>query len=121
MNRAERRRSARQQEKPKTYVLTDVQIDQMRRDITAEASRKAFLMFMSIPVMVLHDKFGFDETQSGRFMDYAMVWFESVYDNETELMELMKIAEKECGIRTIAWEENNDNHTSRSFNQVSKK
>ena len=32
MNRAERRRSARQQEKPKTYVLTEDQINKMKMD-----------------------------------------------------------------------------------------
>ena len=55
-------------------------------------------MFLSIPVMVLHDKFGFGKTRLTRFMDYALVWFESVYDNETRLTELVEIASKECGI-----------------------
>ena len=121
MNRAERRRSAKQQEKPKTYVLTEDQIAQMKRDAVNEATRKAFLMFMAIPVMVLHDKFGFGKIRAGRFMDYALVWFESVHENETGLMELVEIAEKECGICVITREDNNDSNTSRSNHNVSKK
>lgn len=97
MNRAERRRNAKDS-KPKTYVLTEDQILQIKRNASAEASRKALLMFLSIPVMVLHDKFGFGKTRLTRFMDYALVWFESVYDNETRLTELVEIASKECGI-----------------------
>lgn len=100
MNRAERRRSARQQEKTRTYVLTEDQIIKIKQDAAREATRKAFLMFMSIPVMVLHDKFGFGKTRLTRFMDYALMWFDSVYDNETQLRELVKIAEEECGIKT---------------------
>lgn len=121
MNRAERRRrSAKQQDKPKTYVLTEDQIAQMKRDAVREATRKAFLMFMAIPVMVLHDKFGFGKIRAGRFMDYALVWFESVQDNETRLMELVEIAEEECGI-CVTREDNNDNHTSRSNYHAGKK
>lgn len=120
MNRAERRRSAKQ-ERPKTYVLTDDQIEQMKRDAAKEATRKAFLMFMSIPVMILRDKFGFGKIRLGRFMDYALVWFKSVYDDETKLMEIVKIADEECGIQTITWEGEHDNHTSRNHYQTSKK
>ena len=101
MNRAERRRSAKQQEKQRTYVLTEDQINQMKRDAVNEATQRAFLMFLSIPVMVLHDKFGFGKQRLSRFMDYALIWFESVKNDETQLMELVGVAENECGIQII--------------------
>jgi hypothetical protein len=104
MNRAERRRSARdQQQKQKTYVLTEEQIQQMKYQAVHEAMKKTFLMFLSIPVMVLHDKFGFGEQRLTKFMDYCLVWYESVRDDETRLMELVKVAEEECGIQTIRY------------------
>lgn len=104
MNRAERRRSTRnQQQKAKTYVLTEEQIEQMKYQAVHEAMKKTFLMFLSIPVMVLHDKFGFREEQLPKFMDWCLVWYESVRDDETRLMELVKVAEEECGIRTIKY------------------
>jgi hypothetical protein len=99
MNRAERRRSAKQQPRPKTYVLTEDQINQIKKDAVNEAIRKAFLMLMSIPVMVLHDKFGFGKQRLERFMDYVLIWYESVQDNETQMQELVNVAEKECGIQ----------------------
>lgn len=100
MNRAERRKNAITT-KPKTYVLTDDQIRKIKQEAVTEATRKAFLMFMSIPVMVLHDKFGFRKVRLSRFMDYALVWFESVHNDETRLMDLVKICEVECGIETL--------------------
>lgn len=99
MNRAERRRSAKQAEKPKTYVLNEDQIRQIKIDAVKEAIDWVFRMFLSIPVMVLHDKFGFGKIRLSRFMDYALVWYESVQNDETRLAELMKIAEDECGIQ----------------------
>lgn len=101
MNRAERRRSAKQAEKPKTYVLNEDQIRQIKMDAVNEATNKAFRMFLSIPVMVLHDKFGFGKMRLSRFMNYALIWYESVQNDETRLAELVKIAEDECGIRTV--------------------
>ena len=98
MNRAERRKNKLSAEKPKTYVLTEDQINKMKRDAINEATFKAFMMFMSVPVMVLHDKFGFGESRLSRFMDYVLVWYESVQNGETPLTELVKVAEKECGI-----------------------
>lgn len=99
MNRAERRKQKNAvPAKPKTYVLTEDQIIQLKREAVNEASRKAFLMLMAIPIMVLHDKFGFGRTRLKRFMEYAMVWFDSVYDNETRLMEIVEIAREECGV-----------------------
>lgn len=120
MNRAERRRNARQ-EKPKTYVLTDDQIQKIKQDAANKATRRAFVLFLSIPVMVLHDKFGFGKTRLARFMDYVLLWFESVHDNETQLRELIKVAEEECGIRIIDREDSNDNHPSKSDRSVCEK
>jgi hypothetical protein len=100
MNRAERRKQ-KNATPPKTYVLTEDQIAKLKQDAVQEAMRKTFLMFMSIPVMVLHDKFGFGQTRLGRFMDYAVMWYESVYNDEMRLMELVKVAGDECGIHVL--------------------
>jgi hypothetical protein len=99
MNRAERRKQGKSAPKPKTYVLTEDQIEKLKRDAANEATRKAFVMLMSIPVMVLHDKFGFGVRRLTRFLDYVLIWCESVQNNETNLVELIKIAEDECGIK----------------------
>lgn len=103
MNRAERRKQGKSAPKPKTYVLTEDQIEKMKLDAVNTATRRAFLMFLAIPVMILRDKFGFGKQRLSRFMDYALIWYESVQNNETHLLELVKIAKDECGIDTINW------------------
>lgn len=121
MNRAERRKNKQSAQKPKTYVLTEDQINKMKMDAVNEATHKAFLMFLSIPVMILHDKFGFGKQRLSKFMDYALIWYESVQNGETHLLELVKVARDECGIDTINWEGNNDNRTSRNHRGAGKK
>ena len=103
MNRAERRKQGKSAPKPKTYVLTEDQITKMKNDAVDEATRKAFLMFLSIPVMVLHDKFGFGKQRLTKLMDYCLIWYEAVLHDEVRLMELVKVANDECGIKTIPW------------------
>lgn len=101
MNRKERRKHKLSADKPKTYVLTEDQINKMKMDAVNEATRKAFLMFLSIPVMILRDKFGFGKIRLGRFMHYALIWYEAVQNDEVRMMELVKIAENECGISVL--------------------
>ena len=104
MNRAERRKNKQSATKPKTYVLTEDQINKMKMDAVNEATRRAFLMFISIPIMILHDKFGFGKKRLGKFMDYALIWYEAVQNNEVKLVELVKIAEEECGISVLSYD-----------------
>lgn len=96
MNRSQRRKAGKT-DKVKTYVLTQDQIDQLKQD----ATEMAFRMFMSVPVMVLHDKFGFGRIRGQRFMDYALVWYESIQKGEVKLTEVMDIAEKYTGVQFI--------------------
>jgi hypothetical protein len=103
MNRKERRKQGKSAPRPKTYVLTEDQIEKIKHDAVDEATYKAFLMFLSIPVMVLHDKFGFGKFRLGKLMDYCLIWYEAVLKDEVRLMELVKIAENECGIKTLTW------------------
>lgn len=93
MNRAERRRAGKT-DKTKTYVLTQAQIDKMKADATEDA----FKMLLSIPVTVLHDKFGFREVEMDQFMHYTLGWVEGVQKGEVTLTELLAICETEAGV-----------------------
>lgn len=96
MNRAERRRNARQ-EKPRTYVLTEDQIKKMK----SEATEQAFKMLLSMPVVVLHDKFGFDEVQLDEFIHYCTGWADGVQCGDVSLREILQICRDEAGIQII--------------------
>lgn len=112
MNRAERRKAGKQN-KPAVYMYTQDQIDKLVQDAVAkelagirekavnQAISTCFKMFMSIPVMVLHDKFGFGHIRLDRFMHYALSWFEGVHEGDTALEEIMAIAEADSGIKVL--------------------
>lgn len=111
-NRAERRRAekaGKKVETPAVYHLTQAQIDQMIADAlkdlkvkaVEEATQAAFKMFMSIPIMVLHDKFGHGKIRHDRFMRYCMIWYESIQKGETDLKEIVAIAEGLHGIKLV--------------------
>ena len=94
MNRAERRRLGKT-EKPKTYVLTDAEIQQMKKDAVAEA----FKMLLCIPVIVLHDKFRFGRIRLDRFLHYALSWATDVQNNVVTLKEVLDLCEEETGLK----------------------
>lgn len=93
MNRTERRRQ-KKQEKPKTYVLTEEQIQKIKRDAVNEALK----MLLPIPVVVLHDKFGFGKIRLDRFLHYFFGWVNGIQDGSVSLQELMQICQDEAGI-----------------------
>ncbi len=97
MNRAERRRAKRTAEKPKTYVLTDDQIQQIK----FEAMEYAFRMLLAVPSLVLHDKFGFGRIRLDRFNYYALSWLKSVQKGEVSLETVMTLCKEEAGYDVI--------------------
>ena len=129
LNRKQRRQAGIT-EKPKVYTLTEAQIEKIKADaireanaeiqrlraenealrltlmkrkaeIMAKAVHDAFMLFMSIPVMVLHDKFGFGKIRFDRFIHYVLVWYESVQSGETAIEHIVEIAENVSGIKLL--------------------
>lgn len=99
MNRQERRKLQKQQgthiAPPRTYTLTDADI----RRIKSEAVDDALRALLAIPVMVLHDKYGFGELRLSRFMGYVNTWIKAIHEDENTLSELVELAEKEAGFK----------------------
>lgn len=129
MNRKQRRKTG-VTEKPKVYNLTEAQIEKIKADAVREANAEiqrlraenealrltlmkrkaevmakavhdAFLLLLSIPVMVLHDKFGFGKIRFDRFMNYVLMWYESVQSGETTIEHIVEIAESVSGIKFV--------------------
>ena len=129
LNRKQRRQAGIT-EKPKVYTLTEAQIEKIKADavreanaeiqrlraenealrltlmkrkaeIMAKAVHDAFMLFMSIPVMVLHDKFGFGKIRFDRFMNYVLIWYESVQNGEFTIEHIVEIAESVSGIKFV--------------------
>lgn len=59
MNRAERRRLKRNQECCNaTYTLRNEDVTRIKQDAAQEAIDKAFVLMLGLPMIVLHDKYG---------------------------------------------------------------
>lgn len=102
MNRAERRRQDKTQKAPaKTYTLNEDQIKAIKNDAVQEASEKAFLLMLAIPVMILHDKY-WEKTSKKRcpeFVEKCLDLYDSVEKEFVSLDDLKKCLFEESGIK----------------------
>lgn len=102
MSRAERRRLERDNSKAqKTYTLTHAQIDQMKKEVSMEATKKAFIMMMGFPLLTLRDKFGFGKERLNRFMDKMLDLYEAYEMDYVDLDDLNDTIMKETGVTLI--------------------
>ena len=74
--------------------MTEEQIQKIKRDAVNEALK----MLLPIPVVVLHDKFGFGKIRLDRFLHYFLGWADGIQDGSVSLQELLRICQDEAGI-----------------------
>lgn len=96
MNRQERRRQ-KLDSKPKTYTLTDTQIAQMKADAVEQASSKAFIAMLGLPLVALR-KFGFGKERLERFEEELLRQYRCFEQGYITLDELKQIIRDETGM-----------------------
>ena len=102
MSRAERRRLERDSSKSqKTYTLTQAQMDQMKKEVSMEATKKAFLMMMGFPLLTLRDKFGFGTARLNKFMDKMLDLYEAYENDYVDLDDLNNTILEETGVTLL--------------------
>ena len=102
ISRAERRRLERDAgKKEKVYTLTQAQIDQMKKEVSMEATKKAFIMMMGFPLLTLRDKFGFGKERLNRFMEKMLDLYEAYEMDYVDLDDLNDTIMKETGVTLI--------------------
>lgn len=102
MNRAERRRLKRNQEICNaTYTLRNEDVTRIKQDAAQEAVYTAFTMMLGLPVIVLHDKYGWGKKRLSDFMDYALELYDSFEKDYVTLDDLWDTIEKETGVKLI--------------------
>ena len=72
MNREQRRKSGTKA-KEKVYYFKESDLDAFRNDCTTKALKMAMSMMLSIPVMVLHDKYSKIMKKDGREKTFALM------------------------------------------------
>ena len=97
MNRAERRKAGITA-KPKTYVLTDVEIqrikEEIKKEIEAEVEQraidKAFVSLLGIPVLVARERQGYGKLRLIRdVIEPMMGWYEQICDGTVKMQEVL--------------------------------
>ena len=102
LSRAERRRLERDAgKKEKVYTLTQAQIDQMKKEVSMEATKKAFIMMMGFPLLTLRDKFGFGKERLNRFMDKMMDLYEAYEMDYVDLADIDRTIMEETGVTLL--------------------
>lgn len=100
MKRAEIRRVHREQGKnSKIYHMTAAQIQSLKEEATKDAAGQAFVLMMGLPLIVLHDKFGYGRKRLQRFGDELMNQYESFDEGYITLNDLLETIEEETGIK----------------------
>lgn len=99
MGRAEHRRAMRI--KNPAYTLTQKQIDRIKEEAVSEASDRAFILMLAIPVMVLHDKYGQLMRKDGReerFAELCLDLYDSFEKGYVTLDDLKNTLQEETGM-----------------------
>lgn len=82
--------------KPGSYILTKEEIEAIKM----KASEQAFILMLGLPVMVLHDKWGWRRRHRlPRFMDQVLELYDSFDKGLISLTDIIKTVEEETGIR----------------------
>lgn len=100
MNRQERRKQ-KIPVKPKTYTLTDQQIAKLKADAVKEASEKAFVAMLGLPLLTLRDEFDFEREELERFMDKLISEYECFDQGYVSLGDLKRVIKEETGLKVL--------------------
>lgn len=102
MNRHQRRKAGIK-EKAKTYTLTDQQIRKLKEDAVKEASEKAFVAMLGLPLLTLRDEFDFEKDGLERFMDRLLLKYECFDKGYVSLEDLKQVIKEETGVEISEW------------------
>lgn len=97
MNRQERRKN-KITTKPKTYILTDDQIAQMKAEAVREASNVAFIAMLGLPLVALR-KFDFGKKRLEKFLEELLFQYKCFENDHITLEELKQIIFDETGMK----------------------
>lgn len=110
MNREERRRAAKAGLPAKKEPIINIKagdVTRMKQDASREAADMAFLLMLGLPVMVLHDKFGFGPVRCERFTDQVLELYDSFEKGYVTLEDIHLALKEETGITLVSEERKN--------------
>lgn len=101
MNRAERRRLEKQGQQPKKEAVVNIKssdVQAMKKAAANEAADLAFILMLGLPILVLHDKYGFGKVRCERFIDQVLYQYQLFEEGRMTLDDVKAILKEESGI-----------------------
>lgn len=100
MNRAERRRQEKATAKDPIITMKKSDIERIKREAVEKATDEAMVLLLSIPVKVMHDKFGWGiRKRIPRLTDALIDEYQSFSDGEFTLEEYQEMVYEYCGVK----------------------
>lgn len=75
------------------------QIRKIKDQATDEAAKRAFVQMLGLPLIVLHDKFGYGKQRLERFIDELLKQYEEFDEGRITLDDLLETIETETGVK----------------------
>ena len=97
-NRKQRRKSKTTIKKEPTYTLRQCDIDRIKKEQTSKAVDVAFTLLLGMPVMVLHDKHGFQLDQLEAFVSDILSLYDSYEKGYVTLDDIRQTLKDETGV-----------------------
>lgn len=101
--RAARKREIREEKKKKvTYNLSASEIEAMKKKSLIEGTDYAFMLFLAIPLKVMHDVYGWSEEDDlPGFCEALTDEYQNLVDNDYDISEYVNYVEEVTGGRFI--------------------
>ena len=97
MNRAERRKQGIKGKSPVLNIKAE-DINKIKQNAVKQAADTAFIMMLSIPLMVLRDKYGYGKKRLEVFSDYVLDLYDCFDKGYVTFDDLINILKEEVGI-----------------------
>lgn len=102
MNRAERRRLAKaEQKKTATLNLTAEQFEAFKQEQTRKTTYTSLILMLGIPLMVLRDKHGFGKKRLENFIEDSIELLDSFDKGYITFDDLQDTIYEETGVRVV--------------------
>jgi hypothetical protein len=101
LNRQQRRQKKKEGVQPKKEPVINIKYSDLvkiKKEAAKEAGEIALLLMLSIPVTVLHDKWGFGKVRIDRFTDQVLDLYDSFEKDYVTLEDLQQCLLEEAGI-----------------------
>lgn len=108
MNRAERRRQEKRGKMTSKEPVINIKasdIENIKQDAAKKAADKAFFLMLGLPLMVLHDKWGFGKVRGERFIEQVLDLYDSFEKGYLSLDDIHDCLLEEGGIKLVTGEE----------------